>query len=124
MLLQAYKYVNKYSRKLYLPEQGVFDLVFKKFSVTANFLEEKDYGCHTLEPCMDSASIIHSVGPKKFWSGLENDEWNELEKSWKLMGGNGFSSVRSSLALGIRKAKHIVAILAVNMNNFPIFRKR
>lgn len=111
-------YLRKYHKYLYLPEQGIFDLVFHKHQVEIKALDMNQFGYVPRgNDYPETAAILHSVGPRKFWNGLDNEKWKELEQKWKVMGGRGFSRARSRLALTVRKVKHVLAIFMVKMSN-------
>lgn len=72
---------------LSLPEQAVINLAFQKFKSDVYEIENLDrrYALHPRDVPLikeDDIVILHCYGSPKFWSGLENAEWNAYYNRW------------------------------------------
>jgi lipopolysaccharide biosynthesis glycosyltransferase len=105
-----YGIYSKTYASLYYPEQAVFDLYFLS---NQNFVYWELDGKFCALPGSESAGdlIIHSFGPKKFWSGLENDSWSSNYQEWLNLGGWSWNPVQTRLVKLVRGIKHFTARL-------------
>jgi lipopolysaccharide biosynthesis glycosyltransferase len=85
----CYEFLKKYAKELYLGEQGVFDCLIQKYELNTYWLDNDTYSTHPKDPKANQANIkiLHAYGQPKFWSGLENKQWNLNYKIWVKMGG-------------------------------------
>jgi lipopolysaccharide biosynthesis glycosyltransferase len=84
----CYDAVKRYAKKLYLPEQAIFDFVIQKFNLKIVPMAPEIYAPHPSEiEKQEQAKIIHAYGQPKFWNGLKNEQWGKNYKEWLKMGG-------------------------------------
>lgn len=78
----CYVMTRKYLRHLYLPEQCIITMLTQEFDIPYTVLEEAIYCMHPREE-LPETKILHAYGQPKFWSGLENKNWNKYNRIWK-----------------------------------------
>ena len=78
----CYDIARRYIKYMYLPDQCVYTMLTQKFKIPYQSLSNRTYSAHPKEDG-DDVKIIHSYGQPKFWSGLENAEWNRYYEQWK-----------------------------------------
>jgi lipopolysaccharide biosynthesis glycosyltransferase len=81
---------KKHIDDLYLPEQGIFNLLIEIFRIPVNALDMSIYAVHPKED-NKSSLIIHSWGGVKFWNGHYDFNWQKNYISWKSMGGESYA---------------------------------
>jgi lipopolysaccharide biosynthesis glycosyltransferase len=80
---------KKHIDDLYLPEQGIFNLLVESFRLPLKPLDIGVYAAHPSETTKKSL-IIHSWGQPKFWNGHQNENWEKYYKIWKSLGGESY----------------------------------
>jgi lipopolysaccharide biosynthesis glycosyltransferase len=107
---KLYELFNKFSKHLYLPEQGVFDLFFTNSHARIEHLDYSKYCSPVENEFSSTSSIIHTAGPNKFWNSTDNDEWSANYIKWKNAGGGGYHPLYSRIKRTARKMKYVLAI--------------
>jgi len=94
----CYSATVKYASKLYLMEQGIFDIMLQEFNLDYYPLKEEDY-CPNRNNGIEisNAKIFHAYGFPKYWNGLHNESWDNNYKNWLDMGGSKISDNRRSI---------------------------
>ena len=94
---------ERHVTNLYLPEQGVFNLVFGGNDIEVDWLDMDVYAVHPskMEELTNPSSvkILHSFGTPKFWNGLHNEQWMDNYNTWISYGGSTYE--KKSIALRI-----------------------
>lgn len=84
----CYQKTEQYANQLYLPEQAILNFAIEKFSLKPLHLDPRVYCLHPKDvSAHPEAKILHAYGAEKFWSGVENAQWNENYSRWKNLGG-------------------------------------
>ena len=85
---------ERYVTNLYLPEQGVFNLVFGGNEIDVEWLDMDVYAVHPSKvgelTNPSTVKILHSFGTPKFWNGLDNKQWMENYNNWISYGGSTY----------------------------------
>ncbi len=103
----CYKSLLKYSDKVYLPEQAIFDIMIQEFDIDICPIDAKVYSAHPTDTIKAvNAKIIHAYGQPKFWNGIQNDQWNKNYQTWIEMGGSKY------------RKKTILSRVYVKLKNF------
>lgn len=88
----CYRQTSRLAKDLYLPEQGVFDLMMQEFNLVPAPLSNHIYTPHPSDHShVDDAVIIHAYSQPKFWNGLEHSHWRENYQRWLDMGGTRYA---------------------------------
>lgn len=83
----CYEMTKRYIRDLYLPEQCIMTMLVQKYKLSLDTIDRNVYAVHPKEDHPE-AKILHAYGPSKFWSGLDNDQWNGYYQQWLSLGGS------------------------------------
>ena len=68
---------------LYLPEEAVISILFLKNAIKYECLDEIMYVSQPrLNNATEKTKILHAAGQPKFWSGLDNEQWNNYYNEW------------------------------------------
>jgi lipopolysaccharide biosynthesis glycosyltransferase len=86
---------------LYLPEQGIFNLIVEKFQIPVQPLDVGIYGAHPTETT-DKTYVVHSWGGTKFWNGHLDEDWDRNYSEWQSLGGEVWDSATSKVHLSKR----------------------
>lgn len=97
----CYAKTQKWDRDLAFPEQGIFSLAVQKFGIKFSQFPFKQYACFPTD-ATGGEYILHAYGPKKFWNGLNNTEWNVLYSKWIGLGGSRNREFSKKLKAKIR----------------------
>lgn len=97
----CYEKTQKWDKDLAYPEQGIFSTVVQKFNIEIKQFSFKQYACFPTE-AIGGEYILHAYGPKKFWNGLNNSEWNALYSKWISLGGSKNREFSKKLKAKIR----------------------
>ena len=78
----------KMTEKWLMADQPIFNLMVQEFNLEVNDFSDK-YNRYYLSNNADNedAYILHTAWEKKFWNGINNNEWNENNKKWIEFGG-------------------------------------
>ena len=84
-------FTEKYGNILVLPEQGVFDMVMHKHRFTPEVIPWT-YAAHPVTDAhlLPEAKVLHTYSREKFWSGVDNADWNNRYRKWLDMGGTPY----------------------------------
>jgi lipopolysaccharide biosynthesis glycosyltransferase len=104
-----YEKFNQYSNDVFFPEQAIFDLYLSQNIPRIYLLSPDDFAALPGSKESQEATILHSYGPRKFWSGVENAEWSERYEYWCSLGGSRYSKSRTRVRKGIRILKYALA---------------
>ena len=76
------------TEKWLMADQPIFNLMVQEFNLEVNDFSDK-YNRYYLSNNADNedAYILHTAWEKKFWNGINNNEWNENNKKWIEFGG-------------------------------------
>lgn len=77
-----YSKLQKLSKYLYLPEQALITMMIQEFGLKYDEIDETIYNVHP-DKDNENAKILHSYGPKKFWNGISNPQWDKYYAKWQ-----------------------------------------
>lgn len=104
-----YEKFARYSNDVFFPEQAIFDLYLSKNTPRIHVLSPDDFAALPGSKEAESATILHSYGPRKFWDGVENLDWSELYGYWCSLGGSRFSKSKTRIRKSVRIVKYALA---------------
>ena len=91
---ECLKLTRQFINELYLPEQGVLNMVFGKIGINIEWLDMENYAAHPSDvhrlPDLGNVKILHSFGTPKFWDGLDNAQWMDNYNNWISLGGSKY----------------------------------
>jgi lipopolysaccharide biosynthesis glycosyltransferase len=110
---RLYSLYRLHSRNLYMPEQAIFDLFLlgKEFQFLA--LPKSKYCVPPNSFESDTAVIIHSSGPNKFWNSINNEDWESRGSELRGLGLSSFSKTKNNHTRFFRKVRFLLANLAL-----------
>ncbi|MBN1242914.1 MAG: hypothetical protein JXA15_09455 [Spirochaetales bacterium] len=80
---------------LFLPEQGIFELMIQDFGMPVDTIPGDIYCVHPRNGNVtENVKILHAYGQPKFWNGLKNTDWLNHYRAWRRLGGSGYNSMR------------------------------
>lgn len=106
---QLYAAFTQYAKILYFPEQGCFDLYLHGTNFRYKELQGSEYSCFPDTAESKNAVILHSFGSKKFWNGVDDENWNALYREWLALGGPKYSKIANTLKKIKRKFYYLFA---------------
>lgn len=87
--LWCYEKTQEYSRVITSPDQAIINLALQKFDLQPEKLD-KTYVFHPSNTGWQNAKILHAYYGKKFWNGLDNEEWNTNNQEWLMFDGTPY----------------------------------
>jgi len=85
----CYQKAIEYAEIVSSPDQAILNLCFQRFFLCVENINET-YVYHPELSNPQEARILHAYYGKKFWNGLENDEWNANNQEWIKLGGTPY----------------------------------
>jgi hypothetical protein len=109
---RLYELYLVHALNLYYPEQAIFDVFLEQTSYNRLVLNPRVY-CGDPDDQSDEILVLHSWGPKKFWSGRTNLRWSSYYKEWRSIGGSLYRPFLI-FANGIsRRVQHALALVVL-----------
>lgn len=83
----CYKKTEEYAKKLFFPDQAIFNILIQEFKINVKTISNSKYCCYpALGKDCSNAAIIHSWGCRKFWNNwylhLKYPQWFNAYKKW------------------------------------------
>jgi len=91
----CYEKTHNLAEYLYLPDQGIVNLMIQDFLLEVQEIDVKKYCCHPTDKDYKNAIIVHSYYPEKFWNFYNIKRWNENNKEWLKLGGSRYNGKRA-----------------------------
>ncbi|APB34217.1 putative glycosyltransferase family 8 protein [Gloeomargarita lithophora Alchichica-D10] len=88
----CYFALEEYAEALWLPETGVFNLLWQEFNIDVErSLHPLVYDCHPSQTDhTKDAKIIHAYAQPKFWNGWDFPQWEQNYRKWAGWGGTPY----------------------------------
>lgn len=90
----ALRFVETWPALLHLPEQAALTAAFQENKIQFDPLDVAVFAPHP-NSFDETALLLHSYGPKKFWNGLNSEIWNKHYAEWLKLGGTPMSKKAS-----------------------------